>query len=201
MLKVGLTGGIGSGKTTVAHIFEVLGIPVYYSDDAAKRLMNTNPGIRQQLTEEFGKEVYTAEGILNRAHLAALVFPDPDRLARLNAITHPVTIADSEAWMRRQTTPYAIKEAALLIEAGADKYLDFMIGVTAPENIRIERVMKRDGVSADQVRHRMQRQMPEDEKMKRCHAILHNDEQSLLIPQVLQLHQQLLEKAAVASLP
>jgi len=201
LLKVGLTGGIGSGKTTVAHIFEVLGIPVYYSDDAAKQLMNTDPQIRRQLIEEFGNDVYTPQGLLNRAHLASLVFPDPQKLARLNAITHPVTIADSDKWMHRPSTPYAIKEAALLVEAGADQYLDFLIGVTAPENVRIERVMKRDGVSAEQVSHRMQRQMPEEEKMKRCDAVLHNDEQTLLIPQVLQLHQQLLEKAAAIASP
>lgn len=201
MLRVGLTGGIGSGKTTVAHIFEVLGIPVYYSDDAAKELMNTDPEIRRQLIEEFGKDVYTPEGLLNRAHLASLVFADQEKLTRLNAITHPVTIADSDKWMRRQSTPYAIKEAALLVEAGADQYLDFLIGVTAPENIRIERVIKRDGVSAGQVRQRMQRQMPEDEKMKHCDAVLHNDEQTLLIPQVLLLHQQLLAKAAAVVSP
>jgi dephospho-CoA kinase len=201
LLRVGLTGGIGSGKTTVARIFEALGIPVYYSDDAAKRLMNTDPAIRRQLIEEFGSEVYNADQTLNRAHLAALVFPAPQKLARLNAITHPVTIADSEQWMKRQSTPYAIKEAALLVEAGADQYLDFLIGVTAPEQLRIARVMKRDNVTEEQVRERMKRQMSEEEKMKRCNAVLYNDEQTLLIPQVLLLHQQLLEKAGTHSLP
>lgn len=196
MLKIGLTGGIGSGKSTVARIFEVLGIPVYYADEAARRIMNTDRQLQAELIRYFGKDTYR-DGQLNRAYLASIVFADPAKLDLLNSITHPVTIRDANQWILRQTSPYIVKEAALMFESDGYKYLDYIIGVSAPEERRILRVMKRDGVSRDEVLQRLNRQMKEEEKMKRCDAIVVNDEQQLLLPQVLRLHGQFMKKAGM----
>ncbi|MCY7421680.1 MAG: dephospho-CoA kinase, partial [Chitinophagaceae bacterium] len=146
MLKIGLTGGIGSGKTTVAQIFEVLGVPVYYADDAAKKLMNEDENLKQQIIKHFGEESYI-NGILNKQYLAATVFSNAKKTTLINSIIHPATIADAEKWMNKQTTPYAIKEAALIFEADADKKLDLVIGVYANEALRIKRVMERNNIS------------------------------------------------------
>lgn len=194
MYRVGLTGGIGSGKSTVARILETLGIPVYYADDAAKTIMNTDEGLKQQLISHFGEDCYV-NGQLDRKYLAGIVFNDPEKLNLLNSLIHPVTIRHSEEWYKRQTTAYAVREAALLFESGASGNLDFIIGVYAPKHIRLQRVMQRDGLSADEIRKRMDRQINEEMKMKLCDAVIRNDEQQLLIPQVMELHQRLLEKA------
>lgn len=190
MLRIGLTGGIGSGKTTVAQIFETLGIPVYYADDAAKRLMSEDPLIKKALLDKLGPSCFE-EGVLNRKYIASLVFSDPQLLAWLNELIHPATIADGERWMQQQTGPYAIREAALLFESGADKGLDYVIGVSAPKDLRLQRVMKRDTTTEAEVSKRMEQQWEDSLKLERCHFLLHNDEQSLLIPQVLELDQQL----------
>ena len=131
MFRVGLTGGIGSGKSTVAHVFEILGIPVYYADKEAKRLMNEDPDIRKQVIAHFGEEAY-ADNILNRRFLAEIVFKDKEKLRLLNSLVHPVTIAKAEEWMQKHNTPYVIKEAALIFESGSQEGLDFVIGVSAP---------------------------------------------------------------------
>ena len=133
MLKIGLTGGIGSGKTTVAQIFEVLAIPVYYADQAAKDLMNQDPELKKEIIAAFGNEVYK-EGKIDRSFLGAMVFADSEKLARLNSIVHPATLNDASSWMQNQKSPYAIKEAALIFEAGLEKFFDFIIGVSAPRN-------------------------------------------------------------------
>lgn len=193
MLRIGITGGIGSGKTTVARIFEVLGIPVYYADDAAKRLMNEDPLLKQQVIGLFGNEVYE-NGLLNRNKLASLVFNNPERLLQLNKVVHPATIADAENWMRHTEKnagikiPYAIKEAALIFESGAQDNLDFVIGVDSPVELRLQRAMNRDKLTRDAVMLRMEKQMNEKEKMNRCHFIIINNEEQLLIPQVMALH-------------
>ena len=192
MLKVGITGGIGSGKSTVAHIFETLGIPVYYADDAAKKLMNEDEGLKQQVRQQFGEAAYT-NGQLNRAFLSAQVFNNPDKLAMLNAIVHPATIADAAKWMQQQSAPYAIKEAALIFESGAQENLDKVIGVFAPKAVRIKRVMNRDSITRDEVTARMNKQINETIKMRLSDYIITNDEQQLLIPQVLAVHNALLE--------
>jgi dephospho-CoA kinase len=194
MLKIGLTGGIGSGKTTVAKVFEVLGIPVYYADDAAKQLMNTNKELQQQLIARFGTETYT-NGELNRKHLASLVFGNKEQTELLNSIVHPVTIADAEQWFARQQSPYVVKEAALLFESGAASGLDFVIGVTAPETIRIKRVMDRDGLSAEEIKKRMSNQLDDSMKMRLCDFVIQNNEQEMVLPQVLQLHTQFLTRS------
>jgi dephospho-CoA kinase len=192
MLKIGLTGGIGSGKSSVAKIFEILGVPVYYADDAAKRLMNESPFLKAEIIKHFGEESYV-EGKLNRTYLAKVVFSDVEKTKLINSIIHPVTIADAEEWMTKQLAPYAIKEAALIFEAKAEKNLDLIIGVQSPLPLRIKRVMQRDNLTEEAVINRIQKQMNEEEKMNRCDFIIVNDEQTLLIPQVIKLHHQLLE--------
>lgn len=188
MLKIGLTGGIGSGKSTVAKIFETLGIPVYYADDASKRLMNENEGLKRAIQNNFGEATYTG-GELNRRLLSSFVFNNPEKLALLNSIVHPATIKDAEDWMLRQTAPYAIKEAALIFESGSQEYLDKVIGVYAPAAVRINRVMQRDQVTREDVMSRMSKQIKEEIKMRLCDHVIINDKQELLIPQVLKLHE------------
>jgi dephospho-CoA kinase len=194
MLKVGITGGIGSGKSTVSKIFETLGVPVYYADDAAKKIMNENAELRQQIMALFGEAIYT-NNILNRKVLADIVFNDPDKLEQLNAIVHPATINDANAWLMKQTTPYAIKEAALIFESSSHQLLDYVIGVHAPAPLRIQRIMARDNATREEVLARMSKQMDEAEKMNLCNFVLYNDEQQLLTPQVVALHQHLLALA------
>lgn len=191
VLRVGLTGGIGSGKSTVAQIFEVLGIPVYYADVAAKRLMNENAELRSAVTTIFGEQAY-ANKILDRKYISSIVFSDPAKLELLNAIVHPATKKDGEAWMQEQTSPYAIHEAALIFEAKVSERLDHVIGVSSPVELRIKRAMERDQVSRDEVLERMEQQLDEDIKMSKCDYVLINDEQQLLIPQVLGLHEKLI---------
>ena len=191
MLKIGLTGGIGSGKSTVAKVFEVLGIPVYYADEEAKRLMNEDEVLKEKIQELFGAESYT-NGLLNRKYIADIVFHDPKKLEQLNALVHPLTINDANNWLQQQTTPYAIKEAALIFETGIHEYLDYVIGVYAPAPLRIQRVMERDNISLEAVMARMSKQMDEEEKMRLCNFVINNDEQQLLIPQVLALHEKLM---------
>jgi len=188
MLKIGLTGGIGSGKSTVAKIFETLGIPVYYADAEAKRLMNSSETLKKVIRQNFGEATYENDQ-LNRKYLAGIVFNNPEKLELLNALIHPVTINDAEQWMQQQSAPYSIKEAALLFESGAAENLDFIVGVYAPQALRIKRVMKRDGLTADEIMKRINRQVNEEMKMKLCDFVIINDEQELLIPQVLKLHQ------------
>lgn len=195
MLKIGITGGIGSGKTTVAKVFEVLGIPVYYADEAAKEIMHKNEPLKQQLIFHFGKDTYV-DGKLNRKHLSSIVFADKEKLELLNSLVHPVTIADAEQWFKQQQSPYVLKEAALLFESGAAEGLDYVIGVTAPSAIRIKRVMDRDAVTADEVKKRMLNQIDETIKIRLCDFIIYNDEQQMILPQVLKLHEELLKRTA-----
>ena len=188
MLRIGITGGIGSGKSTVSKIFEVLGAPVYYADDASKRLMNEDEEVKEKLRSVFGEGVYS-DGMLNRQYLSSIVFNDPLKLALLNSIVHPATIKDAEDWMLKQTAPYAIKEAALIFESGSQEHLDKVIGVYAPAVVRIHRVMQRDNVTREEVLGRMSKQIDEDIKMRLCDYVIKNDEQELLIPQVIKLHE------------
>ena len=192
MIRVGLTGGIGSGKSTVAQIFEVLGIPVFYADDEAKKILNEDDELKKLIIKNFGTKSYIDEK-LNRSYIASVVFNDKAKLDLLNSLTHPATMKRGEQWMNKQTTAYAIHEAALVFEANVKERLDYVIGVYSPEELRIKRVMERDNISRDQVMKRINRQMNEDEKMKLCDFVLINDEQQLLLPQVLKLHEQLLK--------
>jgi len=194
ILRIGLTGGIGSGKTTVAKIFELLGVPVYYADEEARRIMNENEELRLSIQKEFGEAAYK-NGELDRSYMASNVFQNPVKLEMLNALVHPATIRDATNWMLEQRTAYAIKEAALIFESTAAGELDYIIGVYAPVSLRIKRAMERNGVSYDEVLKRMNNQIDEDIKMKLCDFIIYNDEQKLLIPQVIELHQKLLRLA------
>lgn len=194
MLRIGLTGGIGSGKSTVVHIFNVLGIPVYDADSAAKRVMVEDEMLKKRILNVFGENAYT-DGKLNRKFLSDVVFKDERKITLLNSLVHPATIEDANEWMKKQTAPYLIKEAALIFESGSDKFLDLVIGVRSPLSLRIERTMKRNHITAEEVKARMKFQMDEDKKMALCDFIIENDEKEMLIPQVLLLHETLLQKA------
>lgn len=193
MLKIGLTGGIGSGKSTVARVFELLAVPVYFADNAAKTLMNEDPLLKKAIIDLFGAEAYT-DGTLNRKFVAAAVFENKQKLDQLNALVHPATIEAAERWMQQQDAPYILKEAALIFESGSQEGLDAVIGVYAPKQLRILRTMERDGVSREEVLRRMHNQVNEELKMKLCDFVLYNDEQQLLIPQIVALHEQLLSQ-------
>jgi dephospho-CoA kinase len=194
ILRVGLTGGIGSGKSTIAQIFEVLGIPVSYADREARRVMNEDPALRAAIIAEFGAAAYQND-TLNRRWMAAQVFSDPTRLATLNSLVHPATIRDGEHWMQSQTgkAPYAIREAALIFESASATHLDFIIGVHAPLSLRIHRTMERDHLSREDVLQRMRYQIDEEIKMSLCDAVIQNDGQQAVLPQVLSLHERLLK--------
>lgn len=190
-LRIGLTGGIGSGKSTAAQIFEVLGIPVYYADAAAKRLMNENTALKKEIISLFGDDAYV-NGKLNRPFISSIVFKDAEKREALNSLVHPEIKLDGEKWMLEQATTYAIHEAALIFEAGVNERLDYVIGVSSPLELRLQRVMQRDNTSRDDTLKRIESQMPEEEKMKKCDFILYNNEKELLIPQVIDLHKRLL---------
>ena len=193
MLRVGLTGGIGSGKSTIAAIFETLGIPVSYADLEARRLMNEDAGLRRSIIGAFGEGAYTGH-TLNRKYLAERVFADPKKLEQLNNLVHPVTIREGEQWMRsmNEKHPYAIREAALIFESRTAGNLDFIIGVYAPASLRIDRAMQRDHATREEIQRRMHNQIDEDIKMRLCDAVIRNDEQTAVIPQVLELHRKLI---------
>ncbi|MEY3576941.1 MAG: hypothetical protein RL394_524 [Bacteroidota bacterium] len=192
MLKVGLTGGIGAGKSTVAHIFEVLGIPVYHADQEAKKLMQTHPTLIEKIKIAFSEKAYV-EGILDRKFLSSLVFNDKQKLELLNSIVHPFTIQDGKEWMEKQSSPYVIKEAALIFESASQGEYECIIGVFAPTTLRIHRTIQRDQIERDKVLNRMEKQLDENIKMKLCDHVLINNEQTLLIPQVIALHEKLMK--------
>jgi dephospho-CoA kinase len=191
MLKIGLTGGMGSGKTTVSRIFSVLGIPVFYADDIAKTIMNEDAGLKQGIINLFGEDAYI-NNMLNRKFVAGIVFNDKHKLDRLNALIHPVTIAAADKWMQAQSTAYVIKEAALMFESAAAANLDYIIGVYAPQHLRLQRVMHRDDATREDVLARMNNQIDETIKMKLCDFVIVNDEQQAVLPQVLSLHENFL---------
>ena len=192
-LKIGITGGIGVGKSVVTKIFKVLGIPTYDADREAKDIMVKNDAVRQSLMQTFGKEVYFEDGSLNREWLGKRVFSDADELKKLNAIVHPAVIKDGEDWAAAQTSIYSVKEAALLFESGSSKALDFTILVVSPLELRIERVMQRDKVDREEVLRRINKQMPEEEKEKLSDCIVYNDDEHSLIEQVMELHQKFIQ--------
>ncbi|MFI3320030.1 MAG: dephospho-CoA kinase [Rikenellaceae bacterium] len=174
MIKVGVTGGIGSGKSTLCHAFEVSGVPIYYSDREAKRLMSDDEVLREKIIAEFGAESYiesdgTAE--LNRPYLAREVFGSDARRESLNALVHPAVRADFDRWAEEQSAndiPYVIVESAILLDSEFVNHVDLSVGVLAPEELRLQRVVNRDGVSVEQVRERIAAQMSEEEMFRRC---------------------------------
>jgi dephospho-CoA kinase len=197
MLKIGITGNIGGGKTTVSKVFEVLGIPVFYADNAAKKVMITDPVLMASLKEAFGDQAYFNDGTLNRKHIASIVFNDEAQLARLNSLVHPAVFRAFDSWADQITNaPYVIKEAALLFESSSYKMCDYSIMVTAPLELRIKRVMERDGLTRDEVESRNAKQFSEEMKVKLADYVIRNDDTELVIPQVLTLHEQFLSIAA-----
>jgi dephospho-CoA kinase len=185
-IMIGLTGGIGSGKSVVAKVFATLGIPVFNADDEAKRIMQTSTEIKTKLIVQFGTDIYNAHG-LDKEKLATIVFNDPFQLQLLNAIVHPVTIQAAKDWAAKQTSPYVIKEAALIFESGAADGLLKVIGVTASLSLRTHRVMQRDGITKDQVDARMRNQISDSIKMRLCDYVIENNNQQMVIPQVLEI--------------
>jgi dephospho-CoA kinase len=197
MLKIGITGNIGGGKTTVSKIFEVLGIPVFYADDAAKNVMIADPELIEGIKTTFGKEAYFDDGTLNRKHIADIVFNDEAELAKLNALVHPATFRAFDTWVAQvKNVPYVAKEAALLFESTSYKMCDYSIMVTAPLELRIQRVMQRDGLSRAEIESRDVKQFSEEKKTKLADFVILNDDTKLVIPQVLELHEQFLSLAA-----
>lgn len=191
MLRIGLTGSIGAGKSTVARIFETLSIPVFYADQETKRLYESNADLRALLIKGFGEQVYS-HGKLDRLYLSQKVFGDETLLRQLNSIVHPFAIIAAEKWMKEQQSPYIIKEAALIFESGSGASLDYVIGVTAPHHLRIHRAMQRDHLTREQVLSRESKQISDSIKMKLCDFVIVNNEQRFLTTQVLDLHHHLL---------
>jgi len=189
MLKIGITGNIGSGKTTVSKIFEILGIPVFYADDAAKKVMVTDEILINGVKAAFGEASYFDDGALNRKHIAAIVFNDPVKLARLNSLVHPATFRAFDTWVTNISgTPYVLKEAALLFESDSYKLCDYTVMVQSPLETRIKRVMQRDGLTRTEIESRESNQFTEEKKAQLADYLIKNDDRHLVIPQVLELH-------------
>ena len=189
---VGVTGGIGSGKSTVCQVFSILGIPIYSADDRAKWLMANDAKLKAEISTEFGEKSYLEDGTLNRAFLAEEVFSNPDKVKKINAIVHPAVGEDFKNWTNSQTAPYLIKEAALLFESGSAKELDCIINVSSPLKVRIARVLLRDPHrSEDQVNHIIDQQMPDEQKNELADYVIKNNDSKLIIPQVLEIHHKL----------
>lgn len=191
MKKIGLTGGIGSGKTTVAEIFRRLGAPVFMSDDVARQLQEENAEVKACMQELFGEDIYRG-GKLDREKVAGIVFADKRKLEQLNAIVHPaVAKAFQQFCEAHKDKKYVLKEAAILFETGGNKQLDGMIVVTAPEELRTARVMRRDGISREEVLKRMKNQWPEEKKLQLADLVIVNDEKELMVPQVVKVDEEL----------
>lgn len=194
MIKVGITGGIGSGKTTVCRVFELLGIPVFYADNVAKTIMQTDSQLKNEILNAFGQESYLVDGQLNRPYISSIVFKDQSQLNKLNALVHPAVFRAFDRWIAEQKdVPYILKEAALLYESESYKMCDLSILVISPESTRISRIKARDHISEEEIMLRMKRQFSDEQKMKLANHILINDENRLLIPQILDLHLQFLK--------
>ena len=174
MITIGLTGGIGSGKTTIAQWFQEKGIPVYNSDFEAKKLMNENEDLIQQLIELFGDETYK-NGEYNRSYVASKVFNDKELLNQLNAIVHPAVFKHFDEWLDNQNSSFVVKEAAILFESGSYKDCDYIISVIADEEIRIKRVAKRDQLNEDQIRNRMKSQWNDQQRIEKSDFIIENN--------------------------
>jgi len=191
---VGITGGIGSGKSTVCKIFELLKVPVFEADTTAKQLLNTEPKIKTNLIHLFGENIYTENGTVNRKKLAEIIFNDEIQLKKINDLVHPVVREKFKKWVtKNEQHPYVIHEAAILFESGFYKMMDYTILVSAPREQRIKWVMERDGVSRQQVEGRMKNQFSEDKKQKLANIVLWNDNQSLLIPKIVEIDKNIRE--------
>lgn len=195
-LQVGITGGIGAGKSLVSRIFKCLGAPVYDADSRAKFVMTTDGILLSEIKKEFGELSFQEDGSLNRTYLSSIVFKSPERLSVLNSLVHPRVAEDYRRWISEHNHfPYVIKEAALLFESESHKTLDMVITVFAPVQLRIKRVLERDKTrSEEEIRAIIAKQLPEENKLKKAHTVIWNNEMQLVIPQVLKLHDQFLSK-------
>jgi dephospho-CoA kinase len=185
-ITVGITGGIGSGKSTVCEVFKVLEIPVFEADLIARKLMDENPQIRSKLIEWFGNDIYSGN-LLNRKRLATEIFENREWLEKVNNLVHPVVRNEFDKWKNVQKSVYSVYEAAILFESGFYKLMDFTILITAPEPLRIQRVMKRDNLSEEQVRARIKNQWTDGEKRKLATTEIINDDKKLIIPQIVEI--------------
>lgn len=190
---VGLTGGIGSGKTTIANFFKELGVPIYIADTEAKALMNRSKVIKRKLIALFGDNAYQ-NGKLNRDFLSKQIFNNKDLLQKMNTIVHPKVASHFKRWVKKQEAPYVISEAAILFENGSYKKYDYIITVTAPEEVRLKRVMSRDSASKEKVKSVMNNQWKDEEKIKLSDYVIQNINLEEAKAQVLQIHQNLLQK-------
>lgn len=197
MIKVGITGGIGSGKSTVCKIFECLGAPIYYADDRAKELMHSSVKLKVEITKLLGEQAYLRNGELNRNFIADEIFKNDALRLKLNQIVHPFVIKDGQKWQKQHANcKYTIKEAALLVQSGSYKYLDKLIVVTAPESLRIQRILKRNpNMTIDDIKRRLSAQMKEDELVKYADWVITNDGTKSIISQVYEIHQSLLHES------
>ena len=191
MKKIGITGGIGSGKTYVSSVFTSLGIPVFNADIEAKRLMVSCENSRNLIKKEFGEDIYS-EKDLNREKLASIIFNDKSKLQKLNSLVHPIVKGEFNNWCKRQTSPYVIKEAAIVFESNSHLELDAVICVSAPLNLRMKRLFKRDNSSEKEMKKRIENQISQEEKEKRSDYIIVNNEKDLLLPQIIKIHKALL---------
>ena len=190
-MQIGLTGGIGSGKSTVAKVFELLHVPVYFADNRSKYILQNNSLVKEKLREYWGEIIFDSAGNIDTKALAEIVFKNEAELQKLNALLHPLVADDYNKWLSLQNCAFVIKEAAILVESGSYKTCDKIIVVSVPEALAIERVKSRDNVSEEQVKARMSKQMPNDEKIKYADFVIENDGIKMLIPQILEIHKQL----------
>jgi len=190
-LAIGITGGIGSGKSTVCEVFKLLGVPVFEADTAAGKLINSDSEIRNNLIQLFGNEIYNSDKKINREKLANIIFNSDVELEKVNKVVHPAVRKEFMNWLKLQKTDYVIHEAAILIESGFYKMMDFTILVSAPDEMRIERVMRRSNLTRESVISRMAKQWPDSEKRKFATLELVNDNKNLLIPQIIEIDKKL----------
>ena len=187
-VKVGVTGNIGSGKTTVCKMFETLNIPVLYADPLAQRLMCERLSLRNKIIMTTGQESFFKDGRLNKSHIGQQIFQDKNQRQAINQIVHKAVHDYTQRWFERRSSPYAIEEAALIYESGSHESLDYVIVVDAPQDIRIARVSERDGLNREDVLAREQAQLPADEKVKKANYVINNDGEASLIEQVYKIH-------------
>jgi len=192
-IKVGITGGIGSGKSTICEVFKIFGVPVFEADIVAKQLQNTNQKIRKGLINLFGEDIYTHEGIVDRKKLASIIFDDDFQISKINELIHPFVLEEFENWLKKQNSAYIVHEAAILFESGFYKMMDFTILVSAPEEQRVERIMKRDGVNREIITQRIKKQWDEEKKQKLASFVIHNDNKNLIIPEIISIDKNLKE--------
>lgn len=192
-LKIGITGGIGSGKSTVCKLFELIGIPIFEADSWAKKLTNTHPQIRKELIRLYGKDIYSPTGTIDRKKLASIIFNDQIQLQKVNNLIHPVVRDEFRAWSEMQKTPYVIHEAAILFESGVYKMMDYNILVSAPKTLRVERIVHRDHTTTEQINERMEKQWSDKQKRKLADTEIKNDNTELIIPRVIKIDKQLKE--------